>query len=176
MGREPSTSFEEAIALEPRRQAAGGLAARHGSYLMRGRYAEQLERVFRLFSPSQVSVELFDDLRADPLLVYQRICAAAGIAAAPPPAALQARNRVAGVRSQALARAMNSAPVRTLAAVLPRPLRQRARTGLRQLNEMDFTPPPLPAALAVELRSRLRPDVERLEQLIGRDLSHWKTP
>jgi len=67
--------FEEAIAREPERLAgqaerieAGGesFAWRHHSYLARGRYAEQLERLYELFPPSQVLVCQSEALLADP--------------------------------------------------------------------------------------------------------------
>ncbi len=68
-------SFEEAIEREPERLASeaerikAGLdspAWRHHSYLARGRYAEQLERLYQLFPPSQVLVCHSEALLADP--------------------------------------------------------------------------------------------------------------
>ena len=63
-------SFEDAIRSEPERLAGQaeqmaadpgfqGFAWRHWSYLARGRYAEQLERLYELFPPSQVLVDLW---------------------------------------------------------------------------------------------------------------------
>jgi hypothetical protein len=70
-------SFEDAIGSEPERLAgqAEQMAAdpgfqsfawRHWSYLTRGRYAEQLERLYELFPPSQVLVVQSELLRDDP--------------------------------------------------------------------------------------------------------------
>jgi Sulfotransferase domain len=69
--------FEDAIAAEPERLAgeAERMAAdpgyhsfawRHFSYLARGRYAEQLERLYDLFPPGQVLVVQSELLRDDP--------------------------------------------------------------------------------------------------------------
>ena len=67
--------FEEAIAREPERLAgqaeriiAGGasFAHRHYSYLARSRYAEQLERLYQLFPPTQVLGLHSESLLADP--------------------------------------------------------------------------------------------------------------
>ncbi len=76
-------SFEDAIRSEPERlvgqaeQMAAdpgfqGFAWRHWSYLARGRYAEQLERLYELFPPSQVLVVQSELLRADPTGRWRR--------------------------------------------------------------------------------------------------------
>lgn len=70
-------SFEDAIAHEPERLAGEAermladpgyqsFAWRHHSYLARGRYGEQLERLYELFPPTQVFVLQSEALRADP--------------------------------------------------------------------------------------------------------------
>jgi hypothetical protein len=69
--------FEDALAREPERLAGErermladpgyhSAAWRHHSYLARSRYAEQLERLYELFQPSQVFVLQSEALRADP--------------------------------------------------------------------------------------------------------------
>lgn len=81
--------FEEAIAREPERLAgqaeriaAGGdsFAHRHYSYLARGRYAEQLERLYQLFPPEQVLVCQSEALLADPDAVLARAWSFLGLA------------------------------------------------------------------------------------------------
>jgi hypothetical protein len=76
LGAEP-LSFEDAIAAEPERLAGEAermladpgyqsFAWRHHSYLARGRYGEQLERLYELFPPAQVLVLQSEALLADP--------------------------------------------------------------------------------------------------------------
>src|SRR5436190_14197633 len=76
LGAEP-LSFEEAIGCEAERLAGQAeqmvadpgfqsFAWRHHSYLARGRYAEQLDRLYELFPPDQVLVIQSESLRADP--------------------------------------------------------------------------------------------------------------
>lgn len=81
--------FEEAIAREPERLAgeaeriaAGGesVAWRHYSYLARSRYAEQLERLYQLFPPSQVFVCQSEALLADPNATLARAWPFLGLA------------------------------------------------------------------------------------------------
>ena len=54
--------------------------------------------------------------------------------------------------------------------VLPSRYRQRVTKGLEGLN---LRKPALADTLRQELRAAYREDVERLQDLIGRDLSHW---
>jgi hypothetical protein len=76
LGTEP-LSFEDAVAREVERlggeaermtsdPAYQSFAWRHHSYLARGRYAEQLERLYNLFPPDQVLVLQSEALLADP--------------------------------------------------------------------------------------------------------------
>jgi hypothetical protein len=84
-------SFEDAIRSEPERLAgqAEQMAAdpgfqsfawRHWSYLARGRYAEQLERLYELFPPSQVLVVQSELLRADPNRALEEVWRFLGLA------------------------------------------------------------------------------------------------
>lgn len=95
-------SFEDAIAAEPERLgdshqqlAAGTLqrshAHQHFSYLARGRYAEQLERWFKLFPREQFLLLRFEDLAREPLAALNQTLDFLGL----PPAtavSLEARN------------------------------------------------------------------------------------
>jgi hypothetical protein len=84
-------SFEDAIRSEPERLAGQaeqmaadpgfqGFAWRHWSYLARGRYAEQLERLYELFPPSQVLVVQSELLRADPNRALEEVWGFLGLA------------------------------------------------------------------------------------------------
>ena len=62
--KQESLGFLEAIAAEPDRiRAALPFQPRRTSYLDRGFYSEQIERVFRFFPREQVHVIKFDDFR-----------------------------------------------------------------------------------------------------------------
>jgi Sulfotransferase domain len=61
-----SLDFTDAVAAEEeRQQQAAPLQSRRFSYIGRGRYAEQLERVFKFFPRDQVKVVRFEELRRD---------------------------------------------------------------------------------------------------------------
>ena len=83
-------TFEKAIELEDSRLVGEvdrmradphyeSVAHRHHSYLHRGHYAEQLERVFRLFSRDQVHIMDSEAFFADPAPEYRRLLAFLGI-------------------------------------------------------------------------------------------------
>lgn len=74
--------FEDALAREPERLAgqverilAGeeSFAHRHHSYLARGRYAEQLERIYELIPPERVLVLRSEAMFADPAGTLSRV-------------------------------------------------------------------------------------------------------
>lgn len=79
-GRE-DRSLADALALEPERLAAAGDddsrfdsdAYRSHAYVARGRYAEQLERWFAFFPPSQILVLSSEELFRDPRTVYRQV-------------------------------------------------------------------------------------------------------
>jgi hypothetical protein len=81
--------FEEALAREPERLAgqeelvrAGqeSFAHRHHAYLARGRYAEQLERIYRLVPPERVLAVQSEAMFADPSGTLARIWRFLGLA------------------------------------------------------------------------------------------------
>ena len=65
-------------------------------------------------------------------------------------------------------------PLRLLARVLPQSLRYRVGQRLRRANTAYGRKIPLDPGLKASLEEELRPDIERLETLIERDLSHWR--
>lgn len=67
-GDEPITDFAEALRQEKARIHANWTM---GRYVDRGYYYTQLKRYFDRFDPGQIRVYLYEDLRADPLLVMQ---------------------------------------------------------------------------------------------------------
>jgi hypothetical protein len=84
MGAEPLESFEEALAAEPRRLDGelekmvadpfyNSFSHYNHSYLARGLYVEQLERLYRLFDERQLLLETAEDLATKTDDVYVRV-------------------------------------------------------------------------------------------------------
>jgi hypothetical protein len=146
-----------------------------------GRYAAYLPRWFERFGRDNVLVMIYDDLRADPQAWIDRICdfmEIERIRLAPKPPSAQALN------------SYDRAPRNRMLAQLAR--RVRVAMQDRRWNGAAETlgrwgvwnwcagggaaHPALTDEQDARLRELYRPDVEALEQMIGRDLSPWKTP
>ncbi len=139
------------------------------------RYATQVARYLDTFGRDQVHVILFEDFRRDPARTYASVLEFLDVGPDFQPtftvanANKEARNRV-------VHRLLQNPPaaVRRLARLLLAPLtRKRAKASLRHLNTVVRPRPPMDAALRERLLAELRPDIERLAELIQRDLSHW---
>ena len=145
------------------------------------RYAFHLESWRRDFGEDRVMVCLYDDLEVDPQAYLDRICEFIGAARIVVRGTAAATERVNTVteapRSRRLARSARDA--RDWLAMhrwhrMGRALEQLglwrfAFAGGEEFGAID------PSAEA-RLRLHFRPEVDALEQLLGRDLSVWKNP
>lgn len=142
--------------------------------------APQVERVFATFPRERVKVIVFDDFRADPGAVYRETLAFLGVPD-------DGRTEFPRVnpntvhRAPAVARLTQRPPRAAVAAARA----FKRVTGVRKLgvmqrirsrNRVEAERPPLPPAFTAELADFFRPDVARLSELIGRDLTHWTAP
>ena len=142
----------------------------HPRFLADGLYAAHLERWFEHFAPSQVLVLLYEDIRSSPRQSIETICDHIGA-----PRFFDeelASNRVNNGSERLL-----PLPVRrTLAPLKPqvKPLRQlRLFQGVRGLFAREIDYPPMSDALRARLIEYYAPDVEQLEQMLGRSLGRW---
>ena len=162
-------TFEQALARDLTWNGPGNL---HGS----NRYASHLAEWRRLFGAGRVLTLLHDDLVTDPAAYLQGVCdfIGTGPIALPPALARERVNQVEHApRNPRLARS-----ARKLRELLIRhrlygilsaaaPLWKLCAGGGERFAPLD-------PALAARLRTQLRPEVEALEQLLGRDLMNWK--
>lgn len=169
-GREPLADFRAAVAAEADRIAAGWA---WGRYVQRGRYHEQLVRYYERFPAAQVLVLFYEDLRADPVALTQRVYAFLGVDPAFRPDTRIHYNPSGVPRRRWLERALSPGLGRypALRRLIPKAL-YRAKLRLQARN---LTRPPLSAADRQALLSLFADDVEKLEALLGVDLTHWRT-
>lgn len=162
--------FAEALAAEPRRIDAGWAWWWH--YVQRGFYGRQLQPFIDTFPRRQLLVLLFDEVRADPANVIERVSRFLDVPV---------------VRSDSLDRPANESWVpaggwrakarrafdrhhRWSARLLPAP----ARRGLRRrFDEATRPRPSLDAAVRQGLGARYQDDLRVLERLVGVDVGHW---
>ena len=91
LGREPLQSFEEALDREPerlkgeverilaRQPSYYSFAHQNFSYLTRGHYAQEMERIFELFPRQSVLVMSSERLSKEPAIVYAEVLAFLGL-------------------------------------------------------------------------------------------------
>lgn len=182
-GFEPIADFAAALEAESRRKA-GELLPRAAAGLRDNLYyrdmvafAEQLERYLDVFGADRVHVVLFDDWVSDTRAAYRAVLEFLDVDTAFEPDLGEVVNGSRQVRSIALQRFVFDPPPpvrRAVRALVPDPLRSRARYGLRSLNTVAGARAPLPPQLARRLSDEMQPGIERLERVLGRDLSAWR--
>ena len=187
-GDEDIPDFAEALAAEPDRRAGRrappwSIPANATHYRAHARYAAQVQRWFDHFGREQVKVLLLDDVQRYPGGTYDEVLRWLGL-----PVDFEGKPAVLGAsaRSRNSNRRVRSAWVRDQ---VNRPSRRRVLEGVdrapfpgvglliraaRRLN-IEYTPRPEANKAVVEaLRAELRPEVDALEALLGRDLSAWR--
>jgi hypothetical protein len=165
---EPCENFSAALALEAQRGEVEFLLR----YQRMGLYSEALADYQSVFSPSQLLVLFYDDVRADPLSVWRTVCAFLGIEAAHTPAFDNRYNRSGQPRSRLVHSLLRSHRVKRLVrAVLPHSLAMRAKQQVEDLNLEQF--PAMDSTCRAALSEYYRPDIQRLSGLTNRDLVDW---
>ena len=139
-----------------------------------GRYYQQVKAYLDAFGSERVLVLLYDDIQRDPAGACQAIFRFIGVDADFVPNVRVKYNNMTGeARVKWPVRLLTSRnPVkRLLAAIIPKPLRQAILYGVGKLllRRGDLRP-----ATRQALTRAFSTDIEKLEALIGRDLSHWR--
>lgn len=173
--------FGQALRAEPERKAGRrrprtGVAARCPELLFYRdvmRYAEQIERYLAVFDRDQIRILFYEDFVAAPLEVYAGIL---GFLRLDP---FEPRLRRVNVnkerRSWKLHSALKVAFAAPARALLSPRLRLDLIGWLDRLNSRELRRNPIDAELERQLREELRPEIERLGELTGHDLSHWSS-
>lgn len=185
-GNEHLPSFEQALAAEDDRRAGKNIT--RTTYLTQGllyretaHYAGQVARYFEVFGRERVHVILYDDFAADVRACYQRTLAFLGV----DPERIETDFAVVNANKYADSVAVRNIlrdPIVRRAARAVRPFLPRAvynalqdaQTRFRRSNTRFEKRPPLNPDLRAALQREFAPEVERLGDLLGRDLSVWK--
>lgn len=158
---EETLLFEAALAAEPDRLARSkGFEAAQWAYVARGRYAEQLERVFRRYPREQVLVLRFEDLIDRTVETLRRVCRHIGVDETFVPEGLG--------RVQLPGHGVRSLTLHRLFRVIP----GRLRIPFRLLNRTNGYPP-MNLATRAKLVDEFRPWNAKLSELLGEDFSDW---
>jgi hypothetical protein len=163
LGLEPR-SFPRVLDEEERDQAVAPPGFPLG-YVAMSRYARPVQAILERFDREQLLVLLTDELRDDPGGTFARLCVHGGIAAGEPQAS---RNEGRFPRFPRVQRGL----FRAGAANWPGGIGRR----LMLANLSDGPPPAMPAKHVPRLAALLRPELPRLEELLGRSLpDRWRS-
>jgi hypothetical protein len=177
-GSENTPDFADALAAEPERRAGRRLPPGrfHEGLFYRevATFSQQLERYLDVFGHEQVHVIFHEDMSRDPGSIFAATCRFLGVDPGFRPT-FDRVNDNKSVRSALLRDAMcnRKSALRTLARSVPLGLRRRAEQRLRRLNTRVEPRRPMEPELRRKLLAEFRPEVRRLSELVGRDLSHW---
>ena len=157
-----------------------------------GRFGTYVERFFDVIGRERCFISLFDDLVADPegaisrdvrlrrararsrAPTSRRAARAAGSATAGSSACSSARR----ASRATISRARNSPSASAASTRRPRDDKVTekifsVRKRLLRWNRIPLPKRPIPVAVQADIRARLKPEIDRLATLLGRDLSHW---
>ena len=187
-GNEHLPTFEDALAAEDDRRARRRLTRQ--TYLAQGlvyrevaRYTEQVRRYFDVFGRKRVHVIIYDDLVADARAVYCRALDFLGVDPTRVETDFRVINGNKSVKHSALRGLLNDPLLRSAAVAigrrLPRPIFSALQSVERRLwkfNSRSEKRPPLAPEVRAQLKREFAPEVERLSELLGRDLTDWSRP
>ena len=186
-GNEHLPTFEEALAAEDERRASRRITRQ--TYLPQAlvyretaRYMEQVRRYLDVFGREQVHVIIYDDLAADVRAVYCRALEFLGVDSTRIETDFQVIQANKSVKHPALRTLLNEPLVRSTAVAIGRRLPRSIFAALRNVdrrlwkfNSRSEKRPPLAPEVRARLQREFAPEVERLSELLGRDLTHWST-
>lgn len=181
---EQAVTFERALALETLRKRGRSLPVtvepRECFYYRDvGAFSGQLERYYNAFGKDAVHVILFEDLKQNNAKVYEDLVTFLGVDPhfRPEFRFINPSKRVRSVMLRNWMRRPNFFLKLAIRALIPN-ARWRKQLGERvsQWN-VGFGPvEPMNPRLRRELQAHFTPEVDRLGNLLGRDLRHWVMP
>jgi hypothetical protein len=178
-------TFEQALEAEEDRRVGHRLC--RGAYFVQGlayreiaRYTEQVRRYFEAFGRNRVRVITYDEFVSNPWETYHGTLEFLAVDTTYHPKSFRVINGSKSVRSRILRAILADPFVRSLAIAVSRRLGRRTFNALRSfesrlwaLNSREMKRPPLRPELRAQLKREFAPEVERLSELLGRDLTFW---
>lgn len=172
--------FDEALAAQEDRRSGrrippGAQGVNELQYTRIATFSPQVKRFFDVFGRDNVKVIIFDDFAEDTIAVVRDVFRFLGVDDAFAPA-IEVHNKGNWLRNPGVKRFLKGHPriARLVNRTIPGSLRHKAGDLLLKVKGGAVE---RPQRMKPETRSRLcdefRPEVQRLSELLGRDLSHW---
>lgn len=143
-----------------------------GTYLASGCCSHFLQTYFDHFPREQIRIDFFEDLRADSRAFMAGIYGFLGVDPGFVPNLNKRHNQSGGRISNPLLRCLWTRTA-LLRARLRRRLPLRLRDSVFQFFTRNLEKQSMPRELRARLTDLYRPDIERLQEMCGRDLSDW---
>ena len=171
-GRE-SASFEEALRREEHRISQGWEFSWHLTGM--GRYGEQIQRYFDHFSPKQIHIVTLEDIKEDISGVIHEITTFLGLESFEYDLQQQERNASGVARSWLLSRIVNwiLGYKAIINKIIPPNVSHKALQLFRAVN-IRKSNLKISEKLRGELQDLFDEEIQKTEQLIGRNLNAWR--
>lgn len=171
-GNEPEKDFVTAYSDSTRRWKQR-FETRLPHYLDAGWYVSRIQDWLTRFSQDQIYIGLYDDLLTNPATFMQTLYVFLDVDSEFVPNVSIVYNRGAGTRSSLIVRLLthNMRLKPLIKLIAPQPMRKKAAQFLRNWNQTPV--PTLNPQVRKALTLPQRDDILRLQDLIGRDLTHW---
>ena len=184
-GNEHLPTFEEALEAEKERRAGRRIGRQ--AYFPQGlvyrdaaRYTEQVRRYYEVFGRHRVQVVIYDDFAADAAAAYRATLDFLAVDSTRRHGELKVLNGNKTVRHPTIRAVLQDPMVRATAIAmeswLPRPMfaaLQRAESRVQRFNSRPAKRPALSPETRAQLKAELAPEIERLSDLLERDLTYW---
>lgn len=174
-----SVPFEVAIERESEIIAIGDLASvKHQSFIARGYYCCQIKKYLQYYPRDHLHIVLFEDFVDSREQVMRNLCTFIDV----DPELLKKPERTA-FNKGGLPRSMFLSRLRgkrmlikdVLKSLIPAKLRFQMMDMIEEYNRGSVSPPEMSAEIRVRLNKLFLNDIDELEELIGMDLSRWRT-
>jgi hypothetical protein len=178
---EDISDFKTALDAEPDRKLGLRLpkrrlaAAERFFYREVGRYYEQVKRYFDVFGSGNTIVIIFDDFKTNTAKVYKETLRFLGVNENFQPG-FEIINSNKRARSKFVAKLLRNPPqvTQSLAKLLiPQQLCQGLIEAIKKHNTIYEPRPPMEPELRKSLQGDFALEIEKLSELLGRDLTHW---
>lgn len=181
---ETEQSLRRALELEQQRRLAHAgkqilLRERVTHYREIVEFSDQIQRFLDRFPREQIHFTIYEDVKNDTMAVYRDVLSFLGVDPTFE-ANFEIKNANKVLRNRRVQVFLRETPewvTKASRLLLPhQSLRNWLKTNLKQLNSRRVSRNAVPEDLRTLLAEELKPEVDRLSALLGRDLSHWCRP
>jgi len=177
---EDIVDFEEAIKAEEDRKSGlrippHCICPQYLYYKDIVKYTEQINRYFNAFGRKNVHIIIFDDFKNETAQIYRDCLCFLRVNDKFKPDSFKVINSNKKVRSKVLYNFLHYPPqiIRLGKYLFPKLLRQKLLIRFRKLNTKNISRTPMDQKLRHHLQEEFKPEVEKLSELLSRDLTYW---